>query len=110
MHGGDALTIGKELGKAGMEALAPYIQHNTHLHTLVLSRAKLGRDGMVVLVQALLTNTTITALDLSNNDHRADGAKAVAELLARCVRGCWFLFSFPACANFILIQTPHPQP
>jgi hypothetical protein len=108
MHGGDALTIGKELGKAGMEALAPYIQHNTHLHTLVLSRTKLGRDGMVVLVQALLTNTAITALHLSNNDLMADGAKAVAELLARCVRGCWFLFSFPACANFILVQTPHP--
>jgi hypothetical protein len=106
MHGGYALTIGKELGKAGMEALSPYVQQNTHLQKLLLSGAKLGRDGMVVLVQALLTNTTITALDLSNNDLGADGAKAVTELLARCVHGCWFLFSFSACADFILVQTP----
>jgi hypothetical protein len=108
MHGGDALAIGMELGKAGMEALAPYLQQNTHLQTLLLSGAKLGRDGMVVLTQALLTNTTITALDLSNNDLDALGAKAVAELLARCVRRCNFFLA--ACANFILFQTPHPQP
>jgi serine/threonine protein kinase/energy-coupling factor transporter ATP-binding protein EcfA2 len=86
MHGGDALAFGMELGKAGMEALAPYLQQNTHLQTLLLSGAKLGQDGMVVLTQALLTNTTITALDLSNNDLGAAGANAVAELLARCVR------------------------
>jgi hypothetical protein len=89
-HGGNVLTIGKELGRAGMEALAPYVQHNTHLQSLVLSGAKLGRDGMVVLIQALLTNTTITALDLSNNNLETEGAKVAAELLARCVRGCWF--------------------
>jgi hypothetical protein len=85
IHGGDTLAIEKkELGRAGMDALAPYAQDNTHLRTLLLSGANLGEDGVKVLVQALETNTTVTALDLSNNDLKAGGAKAVAELLTRC--------------------------
>jgi hypothetical protein len=60
VHGGDTLKIEKRLGRAGMEALAPYLRDNTRLRTL----------------------------DLSNNNLEAEGAKAVAELLARCVRGC----------------------
>jgi hypothetical protein len=94
VHGGDTLTIEKELGRAEMTALAPYMQDNTRLRTLVLSGSKLGKDGMEVLVQALGMNTTVTALDLSNNDLKAEGATVVAELLARCVHGCWCLFEF----------------
>jgi hypothetical protein len=92
VHGGDVLTIKEKLGRAEMKALAPYVRDSTRLRTLVLSGAKLGKDGVEVLVQALETNTTVTALDLSNNDLEAEGAKFVAELLARCVLGCWFLF------------------
>jgi hypothetical protein len=93
VHGGDALTIEtKKLGRAEMEALAPYLRDSTRLRTLVLSGAELGKDGMEVLVQALETNTTVTALDLSNNCLTAEGVKVVAELLARCVRKCCFLF------------------
>jgi hypothetical protein len=87
VHGGDTLKIEKKLGRAEMGALAPYLRDNTHLRTLVLSRAELGKDngGVEVLVQALQTSTTVTALDLSNNDLNTEGAKVVAELLARCV-------------------------
>jgi hypothetical protein len=92
VHGGDALTIEKDLGRAGMKALAPYVRDSTRLRTLVLSGVKLGKDGLEVLVQALETNTTVTALDLSKNDLKAEGAAVIAELLARCVRGCWFIF------------------
>jgi hypothetical protein len=93
VHGGDALTIQKKkLGRAEMEALAPYLRDSTRLRTLVLSGVDLGKDGVEVLAQALETNTTVTALDLSKNDLKAEGATAVAELLARCVRGCRFIF------------------
>ena len=88
VHGGDTLKIQKKLGRAEMEALVPYLQDNTRLRTLVLSGAELGKDkdSVEVLIQALKMNTTVTALDLSNNDLKTEGAKAVAELLARCVR------------------------
>jgi hypothetical protein len=85
VHGGDALTIEKKLCRAEMEALAPYLRDSTRLRTLVLSGAKLGKDGVEVLVQTLETNTTVAVLDLSNNDLKTEGAKVVAELLARCV-------------------------
>jgi hypothetical protein len=93
VYGGDTLNIDKKLGRAEMEALAPYLQDDTRLRTLVLSGANLGveKDGLEVLAQALKTNTTVTALDLSNNNLKAEGAKVVAELLARCVRGCCLL-------------------
>jgi hypothetical protein len=93
VHGGETLTIEKgKLGRAEMEALAPYLRDSTRLRTLVLSGAGLGKDGVEVLVQAIETNTTVTALDLSKNDLKAEGATVVAELLARCVRGCRFIF------------------
>jgi hypothetical protein len=99
VHGGDVLTIEKQkLGRAEMEALAPYLRDSTHLRTLVLSGAELCKDGVEVLVQALETNTTVTALDLSNNSLKAEGAKVVAEMLARCVRVrgfCFVLYDSP---------------
>jgi hypothetical protein len=112
VHGGDALTIEKKkLGRAEMEAMAPYLRDSTHLRTLVLSGTKLDKDGMEVLVQALETNTTVKALDLSNNSLNAEGAKIVTELLARCVRVLMFvlfcLILRIACANFILRPAHH---
>jgi hypothetical protein len=110
VHGGDALAIeNRKLGRAEMEALAPYLRDSTRLRTLVLSGAKLGKVGVEVLVQALETNTTVTALDLSKNDLEAEGAKVVAELLARCVHGCWFLFelSMPRVLISSSFCTPH---
>jgi hypothetical protein len=110
VHGGDTLRIKtKKLGRAEMEALAPYLRDSTHLRTLELSGAKLGKDGMEMLVQALETNTTVTMLDLWNDDLAPAGAKVVAKLLARCVRGCWVLFSFsvPLVLIFSAFPTPH---
>jgi hypothetical protein len=78
-----------------MEALAPYLRDSTRLQTLILSGAKLSKDAVEVLVQALETNTSMTALDLSNNDLKAEDAKVVAELLARCVRGVGFYVDSP---------------
>ncbi len=53
VHGGEALTIARELGRAGAEALAPYVRGNTRLRTLVLAKTRLGSDGMRVLADAL---------------------------------------------------------
>jgi tetratricopeptide (TPR) repeat protein len=91
---GNTLKIEKKLGRAEMEALAPYVRDNTRVQTLVLSGAELGKEngGVKVLVQVLETNTAITALDLSNNGLTTEGAEVVAELLARCVRECRFFF------------------
>jgi Ran GTPase-activating protein (RanGAP) involved in mRNA processing and transport len=88
VHGGYTLKIEQKLGRAGMEALAPYLRDNARLRTLVLSGAELGneKDSVEVLAQALKTNTTVTVLDLSKNNLKAEGAKAVVELLARYVR------------------------
>jgi hypothetical protein len=109
VHGGNTLTIqNKKLGRAEMEALAPYLRDSTRLRTLVLSGAKLGKDGVEMLVQALEANTTVTVLDLSNNDLEAEGATVVAELLARCVRGCSVLFSFSVPLVLILSAFPTP--
>ena len=84
VSGGDELTITEELGKAGTEALAPYVHGNVRLQALVLRKTKLGADGMQVLAEALKHNTVLTALDVAENELGAEGAKAVAELV-RCV-------------------------
>jgi hypothetical protein len=92
VHGGETLKIeNQELGRAEMEALAPYLRDNTRLRTIVLSGAKLGKDhdGLGMFAQAFETNTAVAALDLSNNGLKADGMEVVAKLLARCVHGCW---------------------
>jgi hypothetical protein len=120
VHGGDVLTIApcmtttssaKKLGRAEMEAMAPYLRDSTRLRTLVLSGTELSKDGMEVLVQALETNTTVTALDLPNDSLWRESAKIVAELLARCVRVLVFvlfcLILRIACANFILRPAHH---
>jgi hypothetical protein len=88
VHGGDTLKIEKKLGRAEMEALAPYLRDNARLRTLVLSGAELGKENhsMEVLAQALKTNTTVTVLDLPKNNLKAKDAKLVVELLARYVR------------------------
>ena len=87
MSGGDELTITKTLGKAGAEALAPYVHANERLQALVLRKTKLGADGMQVLADALTQNTVLTALDVAENELKVEGAKAVAELV-RCVHVC----------------------
>jgi hypothetical protein len=83
VHGGYTLKIKKKLGRAEMEALAPYLRDNTRLRTIVLSGGELGKDndGLGLLVQALVTNTAVTTLDLSNNDLTAEGAEVVAEAI-----------------------------
>ena len=52
MHGGEALAITAELGRAGAEALAPYVRGGTRLRTLMLRKTKLDTDGMGVLAAA----------------------------------------------------------
>ena len=81
VRGGDALRVSKELGKAGAEAMAPYVREDTRLRTLVLRKTKLGVDGMRALAAALKTNTVVTALDVAENELKVEGAKVVAELI-----------------------------
>ena len=81
VNGGDTLAITMELGRAGAEALAPYVRHNLRLQSLVLRKTGLGPDGMRVLVDALKHNTVLTAVDVSDNMLEERGARAVAELV-----------------------------
>ena len=81
VHGGDTLAITMELGRAGAEALTPYVRDNLRLQSLVLRKTRLGPHGMRVLVDALKHNTVLTALDVSENLLEAGGAKVVAELV-----------------------------
>ena len=81
VNGGDTLAITMELGRAGAEALTPYVRDNLRLQSLVLRKTGLGPDGMRVLVDALKHNTVLTAVDVSDNMLEERGARAVAELV-----------------------------
>ena len=78
------LVITEELGLAGAEALVPYLRGDTRLKILVLSKAKLGANGMQVLAEGLKTNATLTALDVSENELEAEGAKQIAAIIPEC--------------------------
>jgi hypothetical protein len=78
VQGGYTMKIEKKLGRAEMEALAPYLRDNTRLRTLVLGGTELGKDK--------------------------DGLKVLVELLARCVRVVFFFFPAATCANSILVS------
>ena len=88
MRGGDELKVNKELGHAGAEALAPYVGVHTRLWSINVGGAGLGAGGMRLMVDALKTNMVLTVLDVSDNRLQAEGAKVVAELLARWVGRC----------------------
>jgi hypothetical protein len=66
-----------------------------------------GSDGWAGIEQAMRAG--VTALDLSNNSLNAEGAEVFAELLARCVRECWFAFFLStACSNSSTITPAQP--
>jgi tetratricopeptide (TPR) repeat protein len=67
MFGGDNLKFDKKLGRAGAEALAPYLRANTTLRLLDVSGTKLGKYGMCVLADAM-ANTKVSHLDVSQNE------------------------------------------
>ena len=84
VHTDGMLVITKELGRAGAEALVPYLRGNTRLKTLVLRKAKLGANGMQVLAEGLKANATLTALDVSENELGAEGAMRIAAAIPEC--------------------------
>ena len=83
VHGGDMLEITEELGRAGAESLAPYLT-GARLKTLVLRKAQLGAIGMQVLAEGLKANATLTALDVSENELKAEGAMHIAAAIPEC--------------------------
>jgi hypothetical protein len=87
MFGGDNLKLDKELGRAGAEALAPYLRVNVTLRLLDVSGTKLGKYGMCVLAEAM-ANTNVAHLDVSQNeiaggsgDDKFDGVAALCQLV-----------------------------
>eukprot|EP00935_MAST-01C_sp_MAST-1C-sp1_P002334 g2334.t1 len=77
--------FGQELRHAFAEVrhhLMLQLLADTRLQTLVLSKTKLGADddGIRILTEALNTNTTLTALDVSENELGADGVAGFTEL------------------------------
>jgi hypothetical protein len=73
MLGSDALKFDGYLGRAGAEALSPYVKANTTLRLLDMSGTKLGKCGMCVLAEAL-ANTNVAHLDISQNEIRVEGS------------------------------------
>ena len=71
----------ERVGRAGAEALVPYVNENTRLRMLMLPQTKLGADGMQVLADALETNATLTALDVSGNQIATDGKGGIIDAL-----------------------------
>jgi hypothetical protein len=68
VRGGDILKLGRELGRADAEALAPYLRGSTTLQHLDVSRTKFVNEGLRILAEALLESTSITYLDVSCNE------------------------------------------
>jgi len=58
------------IGNTGAVLLSTVLSRNVlaHLHTLVLSRNMISAEGFEALCKALHKNTTLTSLDLSEND------------------------------------------
>lgn len=52
------------------------------LKVLKLPRVRLGDDGVSALAQALITNCTVTDLDLSTNGIGTKGAESLAKMLS----------------------------
>jgi energy-coupling factor transporter ATP-binding protein EcfA2 len=85
VRGGEALEIRKELGRGGAEALAPYLKASRTLQRLDVGGTKLGTDGLRILTEALLANTTINHLDVSNNEiMEGIGDDKLAGVVALC--------------------------
>jgi hypothetical protein len=87
--GGETLKLENQLGRGGAEALAPYLRANTTLRSIVLSGTQLGNDGVRILADAVIENTTtchnITHLDLSGNNigrSAGDGLTALCKVLS----------------------------
>jgi hypothetical protein len=87
MFGSENFKLDKELGRAGAEALAPYLKANTTLQLLDVSGNKLGKYGMCVLAEAMV-NTNVAHLDVSKNeiaagpgDDKLDGVAALCHLI-----------------------------
>jgi hypothetical protein len=59
--------------------MVPFVKAHQTLQILDVSGTALRVDGMRLLTGALQASTTITSLNLANNDLKAEGAKIVAD-------------------------------
>lgn len=69
------------LGSVGAEAVAVALMQNTLVLTLNISDNSIGADGAIYIAKMLTENPFITELDVSQNDLRTQGAYAMAEML-----------------------------
>jgi hypothetical protein len=69
------------LGIDGAKALADALKVNSTITSINLSNNNVGVDGAKALAAALKVNSTITSINLSNNNVGVDGAKALADAL-----------------------------
>jgi serine/threonine protein kinase/energy-coupling factor transporter ATP-binding protein EcfA2 len=95
--GGEALEIRDPLGLGGTEALVPYVTASQRLQVLDVAGTMLQTDGLSVLVEALLTNSSIRHLDVSANKIGLKGLELIIGLLQRFViflSGHLFLIPF----------------
>jgi Ran GTPase-activating protein (RanGAP) involved in mRNA processing and transport len=71
---------GNNIGAEGVQGLAQGLQ-GSQVQTLDLSGNKIGNGGAKYLAETLKTNTTLTELDLDNNEIDAEGATRLAQEL-----------------------------
>jgi Tfp pilus assembly protein PilF len=72
---------GKQIGDAGVQALAETLKINHSVSALYLGANQIGDDGVQALGEALKINHSITVLDLQSNQIGVAGAKELAETL-----------------------------
>merc|ERR1712137_952357 len=77
------VNLRKRIGADGARALAGALELNTSVTTLDLWDNNIGADGARALAGALERNTSVTTLHLLMNDIGADGARALAGVLER---------------------------
>jgi Ran GTPase-activating protein (RanGAP) involved in mRNA processing and transport len=72
------------LGKMeGIAALSAALPRNQCLQTLNMASNVIGPAGAQIMSDCIISNNTLTSLDLSDNHFGTEGAKSIASLLAR---------------------------
>ncbi|XP_032226703.1 leucine-rich repeat-containing protein 74A [Nematostella vectensis] len=69
------------LGPRGAEAVAVALMQNTKVLTLNISNNDIQEEGAIYISKMLTENFYITELDISNNNLQSQGAYAVSEML-----------------------------
>lgn len=104
-------TSNKQIGPAGVQALAEMIKVNTTLRKLSLFSCSVGDEGVRHLAAALRVNETLKELDLTDNEFTHVGIVELAAALSvkRTLRSLWILHNVLGIAGVEAIAKAVPH-